>query len=685
MKKNIFKALAVLAAVFAFAGCQKEAPEDNVNISSAKIVASAAGETQTISFTSNVAWTMASSADWVSVSPASGEAGSANVSVTISPNTTYSQRSTTLTLNAGKKSTSWTVEQGFVEVFGAASEINVTAAAQAIEVAVTANQAFEAKTDVDWISVISTKAAPDTKTVTLGIKANTGIETRSGNIIITAADGSVNSFKVNQAPSENAMSLKSVTYLGTAMMPYDDINYCPSAFEEYALAFETVKGQVILAVNVEGESLTGEYLVDAGASHVPGTFSLKPIEGYNKYYTTIIEDGTEIPVTDGIINITEADGNLEVAATLMDEHENIREYTFSGKKADVVNDNIAASGSASYYGDYETHFASKQKKYGIYIHPSAAIKDGIPAFYSIGFDIYADASYDGKEIPTGKYTIVSEEAAQTIDSKYINGIKFYPENSSAASYAYSDYDFETWESKSYNETEGTVEITKGSVEGMYNFDVDIKVQEFYYDEDWNVVYGDIIPFAYKFENVYVPIEDNHQEPVEDVDQVFTYAFPQQAYSGFWYGDAYETGGNVFLAGWSSGVNGVFSVQMVLQSSQPYTFELNFSGRYCNTPVPAGTYTWSADTPKDAEGKALDIIANCKSTTYKTITNSYTGTVGYISAGSVTFTDDTVEFDLTTTTADGLELHYTGGFPSTCYYFRDYSANATQKAKIAWAE
>lgn len=689
MKTNIIKGLAILAAVFTIAACSEETPEDSIEVSSTTIVASAAAQEQTIAFTTNQAWEMTSSADWVTVDPASGEAGDAKVKVSFAANDTYSTRTATLTLKAGTKTTKWNVEQAFVEVFGAATEVLLSADAQVIEVAVTANQAFEAASDVDWITVVATKAAPATKTVTLNVKANSSIEARSGNVTITAADGSVDAVKINQAASENAMALESIAYIGTSMMPYDFESFAPTAFDEYVLTFATAKGKVVLAVNTEENSLPGEYLVDAGADHAENTFSIKPADVYNKYYTTIIEDDAEILVTDGIVNISETDGNLEVSAQLMDAKENVRTYSFSGQAVDVTTDNIGAVASASYYGDYDTHFGSKQKKYSISLYPSAAVKEGDPSFFNIGFNIYADPSFDGTTIPTGKYNLVGSDAATMADLPYLNGLYSYPANSSVFASCYSDYqlvydeDWEEWtgEYKNYDQTGGTVEITKGSVEGTYNFDVNITAKEFWYDENWDIVYGDEVSLSYKFENVNVTLEDNHQEPVEDVDQEFTYAFPQPLYSGRWYGDGYENGGNAFMTGWASGVNGIFSVQLIIQTAEPYVYEKNYANRYCNTPIPAGTYEWAADSPSDAEGKAKNCICNVKSSSYRTITNGYTGTKAYISGGSVTFADDAVTFNLTATTADGKELHYTGTMPSGCSYHQDYSTKA--KTILDW--
>lgn len=689
MKTNIIKGLAILAAVFTFAACSEETPEDSIEVSSTTIVASAAAQEQTIAFTTNQAWEMTSSADWVTVDPASGEAGDAKVKVSFAANDTYSTRTATLTLKAGTKTTKWNVEQAFVEVFGAATEVLLNADAQVIEVAVTANQAFEAASDVDWITVVATKAAPATKTVTLNVKANSSIEARSGNVTITAADGSVDAVKINQAASENAMALESIAYIGTSMMPYDFESFAPTAFDEYVLTFATAKGKVVLAVNTEENSLPGEYLVDAGADHAENTFSIKPADVYNKYYTTIIEDDAEILVTDGIVNIAESNGNLEVSAQLMDAKENVRTYSFSGQAVDVTTDNIGAVASASYYGDYDTHFGSKQKKYSISLYPSAAVKEGDPSFFNVGFNIYADPSFDGTTIPTGKYNLVGSDAATIADLPYLNGLYSYPANSSVFASCYSDYqlvydeDWEEWtgEYKNYDQTGGTVEITKGSVEGTYNFDVNITAKEYWYDENWEQVYGDEVSLSYKFENVNVTLEDNHQEPVEDVDQEFTYAFPQSLYSGRWYGDGYENGGNVFMTGWSSGVNGVFSVQLIVETALPYVYEKNYANRFCNTPIPAGTYEWAADSPSDAEGKAKNCICNVKAANYKTITNSYTGTKAYISGGSITFADDAVTFNVTATTADGKELHYTGTMPSGCSYHQDYSTKA--KTILDW--
>lgn len=682
MKKIRFSVFVALAGLFALASCQKEA--ETLEISAAQVSFSAFGGEEVISFTSNSAWTMSSDAAWVTVTPSEGIAGPATVKLTADANDSFDVRNATVTLKAGSKTVTWKVSQDFAQVFGAGTPVSVSAAAQDIAVEVTTNEAFTAESKVDWISVVATKSAPVAKAVTVSVKANASITPREGQVAITSASGSVYSITIRQAASENAMSLASVVYLGSSQCPRDFEASAPKILHEYALTFSTAKGNVVICVNAKDNVLAGSYSVDAAGNHADETFSIKPAEGYVKYYTTITEGVEEIVVADGAVEISTEGNQISISADLVDSHEITRSYTFSGTLPEVTESAVGAASYVSYSGDWATHFGNGQKEYGVTLYPSSAVKDGGTFYHAIGFTLEADKSYDGKTFPTGKYEF---QEAGNAASGYANGNTLYVGNALEAGYSYWDYagkdEYGNEISKYAKTTAGYVNVTEG-MEGTYNFELNLTLQRWHYDDDWNeVLDGDPEQYVYTFENVAVTINDSHQDPIEDVDQVFTSAFPMADYSGMWFGDAYANGGNVFVAGWASGVNNTFSCQMTIQIAAPWTWEANFNGKYCKTPIPAGEYPFiGTAVSEEGEGGVKTPVNGIVKTTfmgsYGCVKNSYTGTAAEITGGSFTVGDGIVKFNLVCTTASGKELHYTGEFASTAYYFRDYTASKYAK-------
>lgn len=699
MKKIIVYAFAAVAGALALASCQKEAPEDALSVSSAQITATAVGGVQQISFTTNTAWEIKSSAAWVEVSPAAGEAGDATVSVSIAANDTFEAREANITLTAGTKTTVWTVKQSYVEVFGASSEINISSAAQTIAITVNTNQKYTVSTDAEWISEVATKAAPVDNAVALEVKANATIESRTAGVTIAAEDGSAVHYTVCQAASETALELVSVKYLGSSMDPYNSENYICNTFNEYYFLFNSSKGQVALGINVaEKNVFAGEYEVDAAADHAAGTFSVKPLDGYTKYYTTIVEDGKEIMVVDGLVNVEAAAEGLEFSIQLMDEHELVYAYTYAGALPEVEIDNIGAEAAASYNGNYNTYFANNAKLYSLNVYPSAPVAEGGANIFNFSVNIVADVENDGTKLPLGTFKYNPE--CTEVESGYANGNRLYEINSFNDVTAYSDYNAEDESYVTNEATDGTITIETGSVEGTYNFTFDVTLRSaahvldedgnWAYDEDWEPImeYGDPFTYSYKFENVNVNLSDDHADPVLDGDQEFTYVFLQQNYGGNWYGDVYDNGAQEFLVGWNgNSVNGTFGVQMVLQVTQPWSYEVNYYNRYCNTPIPAGTYVYvdSQAESVDGDGNPINCICNVAYKAYASITNGYTGTTAHYKSGSVTISSGKFEFDLVCEGPDGTEYHYTGGFDSTCAQFVNTSTKAAQKNLVKWAK
>ena len=94
--RNIFTALAV--AAFAFVGCQEEERFlDEVQVSQSTIALDVAGDVDTLTVTANGPWEIVGAPEWLTVSPAAGEAGTHEV--TFTAEATEETREATLYLN----------------------------------------------------------------------------------------------------------------------------------------------------------------------------------------------------------------------------------------------------------------------------------------------------------------------------------------------------------------------------------------------------------------------------------------------------------------------------------------------------------------------------------------------------------------------------------------------------------
>jgi len=218
MKRNLlFAFMAITGLLFGMASCQK-APELTLT-SSSNIEFSADGSSGSITFTANRDWTARAYDSWVSVSPSSGTASDGPVTVTVrcNANTTYEDRSTTVTINMGDLSQTVSVKQpankGIVlpkQVFDLQSDT------RSIDVEVQANVQYSVSTSANWIKQVGTKAL-SSKTLSFSIEENKTYDPREGKITIKPTEGNVQEqvITVRQA-QKAAMNVEKTSY----EMPY---------------------------------------------------------------------------------------------------------------------------------------------------------------------------------------------------------------------------------------------------------------------------------------------------------------------------------------------------------------------------------------------------------------------------------------------------------------------------------
>ena len=185
--KKFFYLMAALA-IFAVSCTKPEPIKPSLTLSSpTDVTVPTDGGIQTVSFTSNVPWTASiDNSNW-SVSPASGEAGTATVKITAPNNTTEDAIVVKVTLKAETASQVVT----FTQLQKDAMVVDVTsyeapAEGGKVSVKVKANVEVTATTDASWLKIATATKALVEKTFDVEASVNEG-EAREGTIVLSGA------------------------------------------------------------------------------------------------------------------------------------------------------------------------------------------------------------------------------------------------------------------------------------------------------------------------------------------------------------------------------------------------------------------------------------------------------------------------------------------------------------------
>ena len=148
----------------------------------------------TLSFSTNVAWSATVSANWLTISPSSGEAGKNSVKVEVEENRTGQPRSATITIS-DKES----MQKVSVTVRQEALKASLTVSPESLEFSankgeemlnVTSNTDWVITKDAEWITLDSDKGK-GLATIAAGVTENTSLTSRTGSITVSTTDGSV--------------------------------------------------------------------------------------------------------------------------------------------------------------------------------------------------------------------------------------------------------------------------------------------------------------------------------------------------------------------------------------------------------------------------------------------------------------------------------------------------------------
>ena len=165
-------------------------------LSDQQLNAETAGLEKTIEFESNADWTASSDASWLTVTPASGKASDAKVSISIKAekNDTFDARTAKVNVTAGKKSAVITVNQAGKDVVFTISDQQLNAEAAGLEKTIEfeSNIDWTASSDASWLTVTpaSGKASDAKVSITIKAEKNTLAKTRNAKVSVSAGSKS---------------------------------------------------------------------------------------------------------------------------------------------------------------------------------------------------------------------------------------------------------------------------------------------------------------------------------------------------------------------------------------------------------------------------------------------------------------------------------------------------------------
>ena len=204
MMRKLLTFLQAVAISTLIAGCDETGTENEPEITpeikftedivTSGISVESAEQSITLSFSTNVAWSATTSADWLTISPSSGEAGKNSVKVEVEENRTGQPRSATITISdkESMQKVSVTVRQETLKASLTVSPESLEFSANKGEemLNVTSNTDWVITKDAEWITLDSDKGK-GLATIAAGVTENTSLTSRTGSITVSTSDGSV--------------------------------------------------------------------------------------------------------------------------------------------------------------------------------------------------------------------------------------------------------------------------------------------------------------------------------------------------------------------------------------------------------------------------------------------------------------------------------------------------------------
>ncbi|WP_294818504.1 leucine-rich repeat protein [uncultured Flavobacterium sp.] len=251
-----------------------EAPA--LEVSTNTITAAAAGEDVTVTVTANVDWEAAANFNWVTISPASGS-GDGQFVITVTPNTTGAERTALIEVFAtAVESQIITVIQPAAapapSLVVSANSFNVAQAGESVTANITANVAWTATSNSEWLTVAPGSGTGDA-TLTLTATPNTTGAERTALVEVSA----------------NGVESQIITVTQSGTMGNDDFNALSiKVYPNPATDAVTVSGLSADAL-LEVLSINGSVMAKQAIGN-NGTFSVAALPA-GFYFARITSEG----------------------------------------------------------------------------------------------------------------------------------------------------------------------------------------------------------------------------------------------------------------------------------------------------------------------------------------------------------------------------------------------------------
>ena len=184
--------------------CPTDEQPSSLSVSPSSLSYTAAGESKTVTVTSNTSWTATSSASWLTVSPASGS-NNGTITAVAAANTSSSQRTATITVSGSGITRTISVTQAGVSynLTVNPTSLSYTANGETKTVTVTSNTSWTATSSASWLTV-SPASGSNNGTITAVAAANTSTQQRTATITVSGS-GITRTINVTQAGAPTAI------------------------------------------------------------------------------------------------------------------------------------------------------------------------------------------------------------------------------------------------------------------------------------------------------------------------------------------------------------------------------------------------------------------------------------------------------------------------------------------------
>lgn len=232
--KKFFAIFAVAAMLFA---CEEPVPETTLsldNAADATMNLSTEAAQKVVAFSTNAAWTAAADAEWITVTPASGVAGTAiQLTIDVAANTTFDNRAGKVTITADDKVAEIAINQIQVDEVnvGDLEVLTVGYAGGEVELPVNHNVAFTVTSDADWAVVGGTRALTTTKQV-INVATNLTGADRTATLLVEAEGFE---YEVYLTQSGKAFSTTVVDVLGAQVTTFTSGDFSGNAMASIAI------------------------------------------------------------------------------------------------------------------------------------------------------------------------------------------------------------------------------------------------------------------------------------------------------------------------------------------------------------------------------------------------------------------------------------------------------------------